>query len=123
MALRVLRNDYGIETPDAHSKSIEDLKGTSYDLVFTVCDNAKESCPLWPEDTAVVHWGMPDPAAIEGSEAVSLAAFEATARELHQRLKKLCSLPVEELDREQLERRARLIADRRGPELHSGVHP
>jgi arsenate reductase (thioredoxin) len=121
MARRVLREVYGIDSSGARSKSIEDLGDASFDLVVTVCDDAKESCPLWPRQTALAHWGLPDPAAVSGPEEEVLAAFRATAAQLRQRLKKLCSLPLEEMDREQLEGRARGIAE--GARKASGATP
>ena len=119
-ALQVLLEDFRIDASAARSKSLEDLGDATFDLVFTVCDNAKESCPLWPQDTTVVPWGLPDPATVVGTEEDVLTAFRTTARELRRRLKELCSLPVEELDREQLERHARRIAERSQVKAPSG---
>ena len=76
------------------------------DFVFTVCDNAAgEACPVWPGQPMTAHWGIPDPAAVEGSEAEKRAAFRdafASAREPHQ---DLLSLPLAALDRLALKQR------------------
>ena len=105
LALRVLREDYGIEAGQARSKSWEELRQVPFDLVITVCDQARESCPLWPVGTpALVHWGMEDPAEVEGSEEERLLAFRQAARILETRLRRLAALPVDDIDREALQR-------------------
>ncbi len=103
LAVEVLAQDYGLETPEARSKSLTELEGVVFDLVFTVCDNARESCPLWPHGTRVVHWGFPDPAAAAGSLDLQRQAFRNVARELQRRLRLLCSRPLEDLEPEDLE--------------------
>lgn len=110
MALRVLSEVYGIDASGARSKSVEDLGGQEFDLVITVCDSARQSCPIWPQATAVAHWGFPDPAAADGTEEEVFEVFRTIAEELHRRLKVLCSLPLEEMDRDQIEARARKLA-------------
>lgn len=70
------------------------------DFVFTVCDKAAgEVCPVWPGQPITAHWGVEDPAAVEGTEAVKLAAFNKAFRELESRIKIFCSLPLVSLDR------------------------
>jgi arsenate reductase len=70
------------------------------DFVFTVCDNAAgEMCPYWPGQPMTAHWGVPDPAAVEGSEAEKWLAFRETFRLLESRIKILTSLPIGSLDR------------------------
>ena len=103
LALRVLREVYKIDASDARSKSWEELQGTGFDFVITVCDNARESCPIWPGQPIVAHWGMDDPAAVEGTEEERLRAFRETARVLHRRLDLFCNLPLEKLDRLRLQ--------------------
>lgn len=72
----------------------------SLDFVFTVCDNAAgEVCPVWPGQPITAHWGVEDPAAVEGAEAVKLTAFHRIFRELESRIKIFCSLPIASLDR------------------------
>lgn len=76
------------------------------DFVFTVCDNAAgEVCPVWPGQPMTAHWGVPDPAAVEGSEAVKRAAFAETMRLLTQRISIFTSLPLSSLDRLTLQKR------------------
>ena len=70
------------------------------DFVFTVCDNAAgESCPLWPGQPITAHWGIPDPAAAEGSEAEIALAFKDAYRMLNRRIDLFLALPIEKLDR------------------------
>lgn len=78
----------------------------SMDFVFTVCDNAaKETCPIWPEQPMSAHWGIPDPAAVAGPEAVRRAAFAGSMRLLTNRISIFVSLPMEGLDRLSLQKR------------------
>lgn len=70
------------------------------DFVFTVCDNAAgEACPVWSGQPITAHWGVEDPAAVEGTEAVKLTAFHKIFIELESRIKIFCSLPLPSLDR------------------------
>jgi protein-tyrosine-phosphatase len=70
------------------------------DFIFTVCDNAAtEICPVWPGKPMTAHWGVPDPAAVEGSEADQWSAFRAAVRALENRIRAFTSLPLESLDR------------------------
>jgi arsenate reductase len=76
------------------------------DFVITVCDNAAgEVCPIWPGQPITAHWGMPDPAAVEGSPAAIALAFADTYRMLTNRIRLLASLPLESLDRLAIKRR------------------
>ena len=86
LAVQVLRDVYQIDASDARSKSWEEFRGVDFDFVITVCDNARDSCPLWPGRTVVLHWGMDDPAAVEGTDEEKLQAFEEAARILRGRL-------------------------------------
>jgi arsenate reductase len=70
------------------------------DFVFTVCDNAAaESCPVWPGQPMSAHWGIPDPAAAEGTDAERHLAFDDAYRMLSNRIGVFASLPVESIDR------------------------
>ncbi|HUN48956.1 MAG TPA: arsenate reductase ArsC [Stellaceae bacterium] len=70
------------------------------DFVFTVCDQAAgEVCPLWPGQPVTAHWGVPDPAAVAGSEATRMLAFREALRALERRVKIFVSLPIDKLDR------------------------
>jgi len=76
------------------------------DFVFTVCDNAAgEMCPIWPGQPMSAHWGLPDPAAFEGSEAEIAVAFADTYRMLNNRISLFVNLPLASLDRLSLQKR------------------
>jgi arsenate reductase len=70
------------------------------DFVFTVCDNAAgEACPVWPGQPMTAHWGIEDPAAVEGPDYVRRAAFEDAYRYMRNRIAAFISLPLASIDR------------------------
>jgi len=70
-----------------------------FDFIFTVCDNAAgEACPVWPGKPVSAHWGVADPAAVEGTEEQQIKAFKDAARILHRRIELFLSLPLQRLD-------------------------
>jgi arsenate reductase len=76
------------------------------DFVFTVCDDAAgEVCPVWPGQPMTAHWGIPDPAAVEGSDAEKRKAFFRAYNQLQHRLSIFVNLPMDKLDRLTLQRR------------------
>jgi arsenate reductase (thioredoxin) len=80
------------------------------DFVFTVCDNAaNEMCPIWPGQPMTANWGLPDPAAAEGSDAERHLAFADAYRMLTNRISVFTSLPLRSLDRLTLQRRLQEI--------------
>jgi arsenate reductase (thioredoxin) len=80
------------------------------DLILTVCDNAAgEVCPIWPGKPITAHWGIADPAAVEGSDADKAFAFRKALRELETRIKLLTALPIESPDRMALQAKFREI--------------
>jgi len=80
------------------------------DFVITVCDNAAgEVCPVWPGQPITAHWGVPDPAAVEGDDAAKRKAFADAARTLLHRIQLFCSLPHATLDALALQARTRAI--------------
>lgn len=109
LAIQVLRDIYQIDASDARSKSLDEYRDVDFDFVITVCDNARESCPIWPGQPIVAHWGMDDPAAVEGTGEDKLRAFKETARLLHRRLDLFCNLPMDKLDRLRVEQSMRDI--------------
>lgn len=106
---------HGIPCAGARSKSWDEFAvppAPTFDFVFTVCDNAaRETCPIWPGQPVTAHWGIPDPAHVEPTEA-RRAAFEAAYRSLQERIAAFLALPLETLDRD-----AALAAARR---IHVG---
>jgi len=82
----------------------------AFDFIFTVCDNAAgEVCPIWPGHPMTAHWGIPDPAAVEGSEAEIALAFGEAYRMLNNRISVFISLPLESIERTALQRKLREI--------------
>lgn len=98
LALWVLKEHYGIDASDARSKSWEEFKGVKFDFVITVCDNAKESCPIFPGHPVSAHFGSPDPADFQGSEAEKKRLFVQVASQIARRLDLFCSLPDNQLE-------------------------
>jgi arsenate reductase (thioredoxin) len=99
----------GIEWHGHPPRSVDGLDRRPWDLVVTVCDDAKESCPIFPAGPVIAHWGMPDPAAVQGDAAAKRAAFSRTLDVLSRRIEALVRLPVEDLARPTLEARVREI--------------
>lgn len=110
-AVKILRELYHIDATDARSKSWEEYEDVEFDFVITVCDNARESCPIWPGQPIIAHWGLPDPAAVEGSDEEKTRAFRQAAYQLQRRIELFCSLPFDKLDRLRLEKLTRDIGN------------
>lgn len=100
------------------SKGWEEFSGPDapeLDFVFTVCDNAAaEVCPIWPGQPMTAHWGIPDPAAVEGNDAVVHAAFFDTYRMMFNRISLFCALPMRSLEPLSLQARLRAIGTDQG---------
>ena len=80
------------------------------DFIFTVCDSAAgEACPAWPGQPMTAHWGIPDPAAVEGSEIEKRTAFRQAYAALENRIKLFLSLPIASLDKMTLQNRLNVI--------------
>jgi protein-tyrosine-phosphatase len=107
-ALELLRRQ-GFATEELRSKSWNEFAqagAAELDFVFTVCDNARgEVCPVWPGQPMTAHWGLPDPAAVEGKEAERRLAFAETLRMLNNRVGAFVNLPLKSLDRLSLQKR------------------
>ena len=101
-ALKVL-DSFGYPTGDLASKSWETFAAPDaprMDFVFTVCDSAAgESCPLWPGQPVTAHWGIEDPASVEGSDIAKERAFVTAFKYLKNRISIFTSLPMESLGR------------------------
>jgi arsenate reductase len=85
LTLRVLAGA-GIDWSSATSNSVQEFLGQPFDYVITVCDNARQSCPVFPGVHRSLHWDLEDPAEVEGSDADRLAAFERTYAEVRERI-------------------------------------
>jgi arsenate reductase len=104
-----LLQQMNLSTEALRSKSWDDFAipaAPQMDFIFTVCDSAAgEACPVWPGHPMTAHWGLPDPAAVEGSEVERRRAFRQTFAALENRIRLFASLPVESLDRLSLQNR------------------
>ncbi len=112
-------NDFALATLHAAGLPVEGLRSKSWDefaaadaplmdFILTVCDNAAgELCPVWPGKPATAHWGVADPAAVEGTRAERTAAFRDAATVLRRRIELLVNLPIATLDRLSLQARLR----------------
>jgi arsenate reductase len=79
----------GIDIGAQRSKHLNEFIGEKLDYVITVCDNAGESCPVFPGGPERIHWSIPDPSAVEGTEEVRAAAFKRAADDLTTRIRDL----------------------------------
>jgi arsenate reductase len=98
LAQWVLREHYGIDAGGARSKSWDEFKDVKFDFVITVCDNAKEACPLFPGHPVTAHFGSPDPAGYEGTEEQRKWFFVQVASQIARRIDLFCALPDDRLD-------------------------
>lgn len=107
-ALALLRQ-LGIPLENARSKSWDEFAvpgAPEMDFIFTVCDNAAgESCPYWPGHPTTAHWGVPDPAAVDGSTTDKEKAFWSAYRTLEARIKLFACLPIAKLEDMALQQR------------------
>ena len=78
--------EIGIDISGQRSKSVSEFDGQSFDFVVTVCDNARDNCPVFPAGTERIHWSFEDPAAVQGSEAERLAAFRRIRDQIRERV-------------------------------------
>jgi arsenate reductase (thioredoxin) len=108
LAVQALREG-GIDWAGHPPRGLDGLEAEPWDFVITVCDRAKESCPIFPGQPVLAHWGMPDPAEVQGDEVRKLQAFRDTVATLGRRIDLLLALPIEKLERLVLEERVRAI--------------
>lgn len=85
-AIEVLGKHFSVDTSQARSKSWDEYRGMHFDFVITVCDKAREICPVWPARTVVAHWSSPDPVEIPGDHEKSLKSFLAVATQISARI-------------------------------------
>lgn len=111
-ALELLKK-HRLDTSDLRSKNWEEFArpgAPKLDFVFTVCDNAAgEACPLWPGQPVTAHWGVADPAAVQGSDEEKRKAFLKAFTELSTRINLMLALPMDKLDRQALTGKLREI--------------
>jgi arsenate reductase (thioredoxin) len=114
-------NPWTLETLEHNKFPVQGLRSKSWDefaapgaphldFVFTVCDQAAaEPCPYWPGQPMTAHWGLPDPAAVEGSDEAKRKAFRDTLLALRRRIEVFTSLPLDKLDRLAIQERIKEI--------------
>jgi protein-tyrosine-phosphatase len=111
ISLALLEN-LQLPTEGLRSKSWDEFAAGAehFDFVFTVCDNAAaEVCPYWPGQPMTAHWGINDPAAVEGTDTQKWFAFRQAFRALENRIKIFTSLPIEAIDKIRLQERVDAI--------------
>jgi len=102
----LLRN-VGVAVESLRSKSWHEFTGPDapeFDFIITVCDKAKETCPVWPGHPVLAHWGSPDPAEFQGTEAERKRLFVQVASQLARRVDLLSALPDSQLDERRIGR-------------------
>ena len=93
MAKVTLASRFNLSSDGLFPKTLEQFVGQPFDYVITVCDNAAESCPVFPGGTERVHWSLTDPAAVEGTAEEQQRAFDRSATDIARRLRIWLSLP------------------------------
>lgn len=82
--------ELGIDISGHRSKTVDEFLGQHFDLVVTVCDNARDHCPVFPDGTTRIHWSFEDPAAVDGPDEVRLQAFRSIRDQIHAKVKGFC---------------------------------
>ena len=96
LTLEILQ-EVGIDWSGHEPRAVAGLEREPWDLVITVCDPAREACLVFLGQTAVAHWGLPDPTDVEGDERAMRDAFRATLQDIDRRIDRLLALPWDEL--------------------------
>jgi len=110
LSIRYLQ-ERGIDTSGLQSQSWDAIEAEQPDVVITVCDSAaNESCPVWFGDTVKVHWGLPDPSKLEGSEEEIREAFYAVMDTIEKRVSRLLQLAGKNLPKEELQAELAIIS-------------
>jgi arsenate reductase len=104
---KILREDFRIDAAGAASKSWHDLADIHFDFVITVCDDAREHCPVFPGEPVTAHWSFPDPERFRDTPEERHHRLVQTAFQIKRRVDLFASLPLEKLDRLQRELHAR----------------
>jgi arsenate reductase (thioredoxin) len=121
MALKVLSENLKIDASDARSKSWDEFKYQELDFVITLCDKARETCPIWPGQPIIAHWSSPDPVEIEGSPKKILKAFWVVSQQINRCLELLCSLRFDNLDALRLEAATRAIGEQENIQFEESI--
>jgi len=108
-AVRALK-EVGIDWSGHAPISVDAIVGENFDFVITVCDNAREACPILPGHPIHAHWGMEDPAEVEGTDAEKAQAFASARVLIGRRIDLMLALPIEKLERLTLGKRLDQIA-------------
>lgn len=108
-AIKALK-EVGIEWAGHEPRSVDSFAGETFDFVITVCDNAKEDCPIFPGHPVHAHWGMEDPAEVQGSDTEQSQAFKAARSLIARRIDLMLALPIDKLQRVTLGKRLDDIA-------------
>jgi len=87
-------SEIGIDISGQRSKSVDDFTGHEFDYIITVCDHAKELCPVFPGETKHLHWSFDNPAVVQGSNEERKTAFRRIRDELHERIRSFLSETV-----------------------------
>lgn len=87
-AIEAMR-EIGVDISAHRSKSLEEFFGQKFDYIITVCDNAKENCPVFPGNAERIHWSFDDPATASGDDAAQLAVFRRIRNEIREKLREL----------------------------------
>ena len=86
--------ELGVDITSHRSKSVDEFLGSEFDYVISVCDNAKESCPIFPAPTRRIHWSFEDPAAVEGDDATRLDSFRRIRDQIAERFEGFLAQPT-----------------------------
>lgn len=97
--LRVLKEVYLIDPREARSKGCGELQDIEFDFVITVCDRARETCPVFPGQPIIAHWGVPDPAQATGTDEEKFQRFKEAAMLIGRRIDLFCALPFDKIER------------------------
>jgi arsenate reductase (thioredoxin) len=108
-AIEALREE-GIQWGGHPPRGLDRLERESWDVVVTVCDHAREACPIFPGHPVVIHWSMSDPAVVEGSAADKRKAFADALRLITRRVDLLLNIPISSLERKVVQERLQSIA-------------
>ena len=90
---------------------MDEFKDAKFDFVITVCDDAREACPVWPGRPIIAHWSSPDPSKAEGDEGAIHEAFWKVTQQINRRVELLVALPLDKLDALRLEGEMKAIAN------------